>query len=134
MAMRAVGIKVLKNKLSEYVRLAERGETVLVTDRDRVVAEIVPPDKSRSPLLADALLADVQAWSKQINSTAFMVVGQWLYFMSMSSVVPVAWLSASSSTAAVWSVFQAMPSPAGSKKIKLALKSREHRNLRASRM
>ena len=49
---------MLKNKLSEYVRLAERGETVLVTDRDRVVAEIVPPDKSRSPLLADALLAD----------------------------------------------------------------------------
>ena len=34
--MRAVGIKVLKNKLSEYVRLAEHGETVLVTDRDRV--------------------------------------------------------------------------------------------------
>jgi len=58
LAMRAVGLKVLKNKLSEYVRLAERGETVLVTDRDRVVAEIVPPDKSRSPLLADALLAD----------------------------------------------------------------------------
>ena len=62
--MRAVGLKVLKNKLSEYVRLAERGETVLVTDRDRVVAEIVPPDKSRSPRLADALLADAmrQGW------------------------------------------------------------------------
>ena len=57
-AMRAVGLKVLKNKLSEYVRLAERGETVLVTDRDRVVAEIVPPDRSRSPVLSDALLAD----------------------------------------------------------------------------
>jgi antitoxin (DNA-binding transcriptional repressor) of toxin-antitoxin stability system len=56
--MRSVGLKVLKNKLSEYVRLAERGETVLVTDRDRVVAEIVPPQAGRSPLLADALLAD----------------------------------------------------------------------------
>ena len=56
--MRAVGLKVLKNKLSEYVRLAERGETVLVTDRDRVVAELVPPDRSRNPLLADAQLAD----------------------------------------------------------------------------
>ena len=41
--MRSVGLKVLKNKLSEYVRLAAGGETVLVTDRDRVVAEIVPP-------------------------------------------------------------------------------------------
>jgi antitoxin (DNA-binding transcriptional repressor) of toxin-antitoxin stability system len=56
--MRAVGLKVLKNKLSEYVRLAAGGETVLVTDRDRVVAEIVPPQTGRSPLLADALLAE----------------------------------------------------------------------------
>jgi antitoxin (DNA-binding transcriptional repressor) of toxin-antitoxin stability system len=56
--MRSVGIKVLKNRLSEYVRLAASGETVLVTDRDRVVAELVPPGAGRSPLLADALLAD----------------------------------------------------------------------------
>ncbi len=56
--MRAVGIRNLKNKLSEYLRLVASGETVLVTDRDRVVAELVPPRVSRSPLLADALLAD----------------------------------------------------------------------------
>jgi len=49
MVMRSVGLKVLKNKLSEYVRLAAGGETVLVTDRDRVVAEIVPPWAGRSP-------------------------------------------------------------------------------------
>lgn len=56
--MRAVGLKVLKNRLSEYVRLAAGGETVLVTDRDRVVAELVPPRDGRSALLADAVLAD----------------------------------------------------------------------------
>ncbi len=56
--MRAVGIKVLKNRLSEYVRLAAGGETVLVTDRDRVVAELGPPRPTRSPVLADALLAE----------------------------------------------------------------------------
>jgi len=56
--MRAVGIRILKNKLSEYVRLAESGETVLVTDRDRVVAELRPPDPGRSISAADALLAD----------------------------------------------------------------------------
>ena len=55
--MRSVGLKVLKNKLSEYVRLVANGETVLVTDRDRVVAELVPPRPGRSPLLADAQLA-----------------------------------------------------------------------------
>lgn len=56
--MRAVGLKMLKNKLSEYVRLAASGETVLVTDRDRVVAELVPPRAGRSPMLADTLLAE----------------------------------------------------------------------------
>ena len=41
--MESVGIKVLKNKLSEYVRAAAAGKTVLVTDRGRVVAELVAP-------------------------------------------------------------------------------------------
>jgi antitoxin (DNA-binding transcriptional repressor) of toxin-antitoxin stability system len=56
--MRAVGLKTLKNKLSEYVRLAGNGETVLVTDRDRVVAELSPPRTGRSAVLADAMLAE----------------------------------------------------------------------------
>ena len=56
--MRSVGVKVLNSRLSEYVRLAASGETVLVTDRDRVVAEIGPPKGTRSPILADALLAE----------------------------------------------------------------------------
>jgi prevent-host-death family protein len=41
--MPTVGLKILKNKLSEYIRRAAAGETVVVTDRNRVVAEIVPP-------------------------------------------------------------------------------------------
>ena len=56
--MRSVGIKALNSRLSEYVRLAASGETVLVTDRDRVVAELGPPRETRSPILADAFLAD----------------------------------------------------------------------------
>ena len=56
--MRSVGLKVLKNRLSEYVRLAAAGETVLVTDRDRVVAELGPPATGRSPILEDARLAE----------------------------------------------------------------------------
>jgi len=56
--MRSVGIKVLKNKLSEYIRLASTGETILITDRDRVVAELVPPEPNRADRLPDALLAD----------------------------------------------------------------------------
>jgi prevent-host-death family protein len=55
--MRSVGLKVLKNKLSEYVRLAAGGETVLVTDRNRVVAEIVPPQPGRKLMTDDELIA-----------------------------------------------------------------------------
>ncbi len=57
--MRAVGLKVLKNKLSEYVRLARSGETILVTDRDQVVAELGPPQPGRSPDVGDAVYAEM---------------------------------------------------------------------------
>ena len=55
--MRSVGLKVLKNKLSEYVRLAAGGETVLVTDRDRVVAELNPPQPLHRKLSEDEFIA-----------------------------------------------------------------------------
>jgi len=41
--MRTTGIRELKDRLSEYVRLAASGEVVLVTDRGRVVAELRSP-------------------------------------------------------------------------------------------
>lgn len=47
--MKAVGIKELKAKLSEYVRLVKTGETVLVTERDEVVAELRPPRLTAPP-------------------------------------------------------------------------------------
>jgi antitoxin (DNA-binding transcriptional repressor) of toxin-antitoxin stability system len=56
--VRSVGVKVLKNKLSEYLRFAAAGETVLVTDRDRVIAELIPPREGRSLAVADAFLAE----------------------------------------------------------------------------
>ena len=41
--MKIVGLKVLKNKLSEYVRAAAAGETIVITDRGRPIAEIRAP-------------------------------------------------------------------------------------------
>lgn len=41
--MLAIGIRELKNNLSEYVRRAEKGERVAVTAHGRIVAELVPP-------------------------------------------------------------------------------------------
>ncbi|MCC7415594.1 MAG: type II toxin-antitoxin system prevent-host-death family antitoxin [Acidobacteria bacterium] len=41
--MKTVGVRELKNRLSEYLRGVRAGEGVFVTDRGEVVAEIGPP-------------------------------------------------------------------------------------------
>jgi antitoxin (DNA-binding transcriptional repressor) of toxin-antitoxin stability system len=56
--MRKIGIKALKNDLSKYIRAVAAGETVLVTDRGHVVAEIAPPRISAHPLESNPLLAE----------------------------------------------------------------------------
>jgi prevent-host-death family protein len=55
--METVGIRELKNRLSAYVRKAEAGDVIIVTDRGRVVAELVPPGwAGRSPEVQLGLL------------------------------------------------------------------------------
>ena len=48
MAMKAIGIRELRDKLSEYVRQVEAGERIAVTAHGRVVAELVPPGAGSS--------------------------------------------------------------------------------------
>lgn len=54
--MKAVGVRELKNRLSEYLRAVRRGERVLITDRGQVIAELRPPgapgDEGLPPALA----------------------------------------------------------------------------------
>lgn len=56
--MRSVNIAVLKSQLTECLRLVANGETVFITDCDRIVAEIRPPRATKTPFPADAMLAD----------------------------------------------------------------------------
>lgn len=51
-----VGIAELRQNLSRYLRRVERGERLIVTDRNRPVAEIGPPPTSGSDL--DRLIAE----------------------------------------------------------------------------
>jgi prevent-host-death family protein len=51
--MKSVGVKQLKARLSEYLRAVRSGETVLVTDRDEVIAELRPA--RRQSAAADSL-------------------------------------------------------------------------------
>jgi prevent-host-death family protein len=45
--MKTVGVRDLKNKLSEYLRRVRLGEGILVTDRGEVVAELLPPGQGQ---------------------------------------------------------------------------------------
>jgi antitoxin (DNA-binding transcriptional repressor) of toxin-antitoxin stability system len=57
--LKTVGIKELKNNLSAYLREVRRGTRVLVSDRNRVVAELHEPtagyavDDQMDPTLAE---------------------------------------------------------------------------------
>lgn len=42
-----VGIRELKNRLSEHLRRVRSGDTILITDRGEVVAEISPPGQAK---------------------------------------------------------------------------------------
>ncbi len=54
--MERVGIRELRQNASEYVRRAEAGETIEVTDRGRPVARLAPLPKAESIL--DRLIAE----------------------------------------------------------------------------
>jgi len=41
--MRVAGIREVKNQLSAFLRLVRQGETVLISDRGKVVAQLLPP-------------------------------------------------------------------------------------------
>ena len=46
-SMQTVGVKELKARLSEYLRAVKRGETIIVTEHDRVIAELHAPRRER---------------------------------------------------------------------------------------
>jgi antitoxin (DNA-binding transcriptional repressor) of toxin-antitoxin stability system len=44
--VKTVGIRELKNRLSEHLREVRRGEHLLITDRGEVIGELSPPGQS----------------------------------------------------------------------------------------
>ncbi len=54
--MDTVGVAQLRQNLSRYLRLVEQGERLLVTDRNRPVAELGPPPSGGAAL--DRLIAE----------------------------------------------------------------------------
>ena len=74
--MNTVGVRDLKNKLSEYLRRVRLGETVLVTDRGEVVAELLPPGQVRGD---PSVPAGLQSLAKRGLMTLSAAAGAGIY-------------------------------------------------------
>ena len=57
--MRSLETAALLENLREYIKLAESGETILISDGNRVVAELRPHRRSEASVPAAASLADL---------------------------------------------------------------------------
>jgi len=66
--MQTVGIRELKNRLSEYLRRVRLGERVLVTDRGEVVAELLPPGQAQGD-------PSVPAGIQSLNKRGLLALG-----------------------------------------------------------
>ena len=66
--MRAVGVRELKNRLSEYLRLVRHGEEILVTDRGEVVAELRSPAPGTQGSPYSALLVRAQQGKARLGA------------------------------------------------------------------
>jgi len=60
--MRTVGSRELKNRLGRYLGLVGKGETIIVTDRGKPVARLVPPSPDREePVGLEEVLQQLEA-------------------------------------------------------------------------
>ena len=61
--MAAVGIRELKNRLSQYLKRVRAGERLVVTERGKPVAIISPPSVTRADQRIEAMLREgVARW------------------------------------------------------------------------
>ncbi len=60
--MKTVGSRKLKNRLGRYLGMVGRGETIIVTDRGKPVARLVPPEpKPETTYSVEDLLRRLEA-------------------------------------------------------------------------
>ncbi len=69
--MVSVGIRELRNRLSEYVRRVRDGEEVLITDRGRVVAQLSQPTSEAADSAYPGLIRHARAGKVRLGATNF---------------------------------------------------------------
>ena len=65
MSETTVGIRELKNRLSEYLRRVRAGETVIITERGKPVGQIMPIQADLTSRLKKMVEAGVVEWNER---------------------------------------------------------------------
>jgi prevent-host-death family protein len=60
--MASVGIRVLKNRLSEYVKRTRQGEVIVVTDHGKPIARLEPLDPAGTAIWRERAAQSGVAW------------------------------------------------------------------------
>jgi antitoxin (DNA-binding transcriptional repressor) of toxin-antitoxin stability system len=86
--MKAVGVKQLKARLSEYLRHVRAGETILIIDREEVVAELRPAMR-RAPRDHDSIKELLDSLARRGDITrAGLPKGKWTWKVAGMGLAP----------------------------------------------
>ena len=66
MVERSVGIRELKNHLSKYLRDVKAGQTILITDRGKLISRLIPAGQTVEEKLNALQQAGVFEWSGKL--------------------------------------------------------------------
>ncbi len=61
--METIGIRELKDNLSRYMKRVKSGEKIIVTDRKKEIAIILPLEKSKEEKIYQLIQRGVASWS-----------------------------------------------------------------------
>ncbi len=60
-----VGTRELKGRLSEYMRRVKAGQTIIVTERGKVIGQIIPVKPSLEERMKATVTAGIAEWNEQ---------------------------------------------------------------------
>lgn len=67
--MISVGVRDLKNQLSQYLQYVKHGERVFITEHNRIIAEISLPKDSTKDESVESILDDLASSGKLIRAS-----------------------------------------------------------------
>ncbi|MDR1129042.1 MAG: type II toxin-antitoxin system prevent-host-death family antitoxin, partial [Treponema sp.] len=66
--MITVGVRDLKNQLSQYLQYVKDGEKIIVTEHNRIIAEIIVPEKKNANISIEKKFEQLKKEGKMILS------------------------------------------------------------------